>query len=153
MELNGKPGWQSNRGAAVLELAFTLIFLLLLTIGVTEIGRGFWYYSALQTAVRNGARCLSNQKWVSSAPIADCQTLVQNDANSAGVWPQLTPANVKLYCDGGTCTWGSGTAPEYVTVQVEDYSMQWIWAITAGTPQAGNNVGLKVVATMPYMAD
>lgn len=151
MDLNKKPGWQSNRGAAVLELAFTIIFLLLLTIGITEIGRAFWYYSALQTAVRNGARCLSNQKWEAAAPIAGCQSLVRDDANSAGVWPQLTLANVTQSCNGGTCTWGSGSAPEYVSVQVVNYNMQWLWAITASTPQAGENVGIKVVATMPYM--
>jgi Flp pilus assembly protein TadG len=151
MDVNGKPGRQSNRGVAVLELAFTLIFLLLFTIGITEIGRGFWYYSALQTAVRNGARCLSNQKWQTSAPIVQCQSLVQADANSAGIWPQLTVAKVALSCDGGTCMWGNGTAPEYVSVQIVDYSMRWLWAVTEGTPQAGQNVGLKVVVTMPYM--
>jgi Flp pilus assembly protein TadG len=151
MNLHGKPGGRSSRGAAVLELAFTIIFLLLLTIGITEIGRAFWYYGAMQTAVRNGARCLSNQKWEIGAPTAECLALVRNDANSAGVWPQLTPANVTASCNGGTCTWGSGAAPEYVTVQVVNYSMQWLWAITGDTPQAGQNVGLKVVATMPYM--
>jgi len=151
MDLNGKPGGRWNRGAAVLELAFTIIFLLLLTIGITEIGRAFWYYSAMQTAVRNGARCLSNQKWEVSAPIAACLTLVQDDANSAGVWPQLIPANVTMSCNGGTCNWGNGAAPEYVTVQVVNYNMQWLWAITEGTPQAGQDVGIKVVATMPYM--
>lgn len=152
MHPNGKPGGQSCRGSAVLELAFTLIFLLLLTIGITEIGRAFWYYGAMQTAVRNGARCLSNQKWEVGAPVSQCQTLVRDDANSAGVWPQLTtPANVTISCNGGTCTWGSGTAPEYVTVQVVNYRMRWLWAITEGTPQAGGSTGLKVVATMPYM--
>jgi Flp pilus assembly protein TadG len=153
MDLNGKPGWKTNRGVAVLELAFTLIFLLLLTIGITEIGRGFWYYSALQTAVRNGARCLSNEKWNPSATISECQTLVRDDANSAGIWPLLTTANVTLSCDGATCTgWGSGTAPEYVSVQVL-YNMNWLWSITETTPQAGGTTGLKVVATMPYMAE
>lgn len=151
MDMNKKPGWQSNRGVAVLELAFTLIFLLLLTVGITEIGRAFWYYSALQTAARDGARCLSNQKWVTGAPISDCETLVVNDVNSAGVRPQLTTtANVTIFCDGVSCNWGSGVVPEYVTVQVNS-SMQWLWAITAGTPQAGDSVGLKAVATMPYM--
>jgi len=151
MDLNGKSGWRSNRGAAVLELAFTIIFLLLLTIGITELGRAFWYYSAMQTAVRNGARCLSNQKWEVGAAVSQCQTLVRDDANSAGVWPQLIPANVTISCNGGTCTWGSGAAPEYVTVQVVDYRMRWLWAITEGTPQASESAGLKVVATMPYM--
>lgn len=139
------------RGAAVLELAFTMIFLLLLTVGITEIGRAFWYYSAMQTAVRNGARCMSNLKWESAAPVAGCQALVRDDANSAGVWPRVALANVDLSCDGASCAWGSGAAPEYVSAQVADYSMQWLWAATEDTPQAGSGVGLKVAATMPYM--
>lgn len=151
MDMNGKPGWQSNRGVAVLELAFTLIFLLLLTVGITEIGRSFWYYSALQTAVRNGARCLSTQKWISSAPVVDCQNLVVNDANSAGLWPQFKPANATLHCDGAPCNWGNGAVPEYVGIHTENYTMHWIWWPIGLTPPTGNWVALKVVATMPYM--
>lgn len=151
MNLFAISGTVTQRGAAVLELAFTLIFLLLLTVGITEIGRGFWYYSALQAAVRNGARCLSIQKWESSAPISDCRSLVRDDANSAGIWPRLTLSNVSISCNGGTCTWGSGATPEYVTVQVVNYSMKWLWAVSETTPQAGQDTGLKAVATMPYM--
>lgn len=154
MDLNGTPGWQRYRGVAVLELAFTLIFLLLLTIGITEIGRGFWYYTSLQTAVRNSARCLSNLKWDSTESTTACMNLVPNAAVSAGIPGGNSIAPI-LTCSGTTCDWGSwgnGSAPEYVTVEVA-YNMTWLWAIPGGSPQPGETAGLKMAATMPYMVD
>lgn len=143
--------FRQARGAAVVELAILLVFLLLLTIGITEIGRGFWYYSAMQKAAREGARCLSNQKWDASAPVGGCQSLVRDDANSAGVWPALTLANVQFDCGGGNCSWGSGAAPEYVRVAIVNYRMRWLWSLGYGLPDAGQDVGLQTSAAMPYM--
>ena len=155
MDFNGKPGWQTNRGVAVLELAFTLIFLLLLTIGITEFGRGFWYYTALQTAVRNSARCLSSLEWKSTGvDTSGCEALVTNAAISAGI-PGGGSIEPTLTCTGTTCdwgNWGNGAAPEYVTVQV-NYNMRWLWAIPGGSPQPGETAGLQMATTMPYMAD
>lgn len=133
------------------ELAISLIFLLLLTIGITEIGRGFWYYSALQKATRAGARCLSILKWDGTALTGGCKSLVRDDANSAGVWPELTLANVQFYCGNASCAWGSGTAPEYVRVSIANYQMKWLWSLDGSLPASGQDTGLQVSATMPYM--
>lgn len=139
-----------QRGTAIIELAITMIFLLLLTLGITEVGRTFWYYSAMQKSARDGARCLSSLTWLGSADVAGCRTLVVNNANSSGLNPILAAGNVALTCDGGACTWGVGAKPEYVTVTVA-HQMRWLWSIVDGLPAAGESSGLKVVATMPYM--
>lgn len=138
-------------GAAVIELAITLIFLLLLTVGITEIGRAFWYYTAMQSATRDGARCLSNLDWVGGASVDGCRALVRNDANSAGLNPQLALANIIAECDGASCNWGTGNAPQYVTVTVQGYQIRWLWSMNIGVPAAGSTSGMRVVATMPYM--
>lgn len=142
-----------EQGAAVIEFALTLLFLLLLTVGITEIGRAFWYYSAIQKAVRDGARCMSNLEWLGSSNVSDCRTLVVSNANSAGLRPALGDANVTLSCDGNTAcasSWGSGARPQYVTVTAT-HQMRWLWSIGGGLPAAGQSSGLRVVATMPYM--
>lgn len=146
------------RGAAVIEFALTVVFLLILTVGVTEIGRAFWYFSALQKAVREGARCLSNLQWLGAAATDQCRQLVMDDANAAAVRPVLNLSNVEISCDGAACAWGAGAAPEYVRVDVVNYRMAWLWNIGGGPlpppePLSGPAAGpaISVQATMPYM--
>lgn len=147
---------RKQRGVAVIELAISLVFLLLVTIGITEIGRAFWYYNALQKATRDAARYLSTQPWDTSGdPIGVAQAMVQNNAVSAGV-PEKDANNVALEdtveVSGFSGNWGSGpTAPEYITVAVDNYRMHWIWSLGAPLPQPGGNSGLRVQTTMPYM--
>lgn len=133
------------RGVAVIELALTLVFLLLITIGITEVGRVFWYYDALQKAVRDGARCismLSDLAVVSN--VTACRQRVIFAAHSAGVSPDLNLGNV-VYSNSG------GSPPEYVTVRVTNYAMSWIWSLGAPLPDVGETTPLAVRATMPYM--
>lgn len=146
-----------EKGAAIVEFAFLLVFLLLLTMGITEIGRAFWYYSALQKATRDGARCLSVQPWVGGAD-SKCVDLVWQSARSAGVVNHvsgapvmLSAANVRVDCGSGSCSWGSGTTPEYVRMHIDNFNMGWIWSFGAPLPQTGGSSGIKVQATMPYM--
>ncbi len=154
-----KPATDARQhGTAVIELAITLIFLLLLTVGITEIGRAFWYYSAIQKATREGARCLSMVAWSNDAASLSarnaCRDLVVNDANSAGVQPALAAANVDVAsCDyAGTCrSWGSGNPPTYVTVTIVNYQIRWLWGFGGGGPEPGQQSGMRVVTTMPYM--
>jgi Flp pilus assembly protein TadG len=145
---------------AVIELAFTLIILLLVMIGITEFGRAFWYYDALQKAVRDGARCLSIIDNLASAPTATtdpCLDLVVTEANSAGVSnaiggpgaPLKNPDNVTF---GFTTLAGSSPPkPEYVTVQIRNFEMGWIWSLGAPLPEPGGTAPMLAQSTMPYM--
>ncbi|MFC1997437.1 TadE/TadG family type IV pilus assembly protein [Chloroflexota bacterium] len=45
-----------SSGQSLVELALTLPMLLLLVIGVFDLGRGIYYYSAIHNAAREGAR-------------------------------------------------------------------------------------------------
>jgi len=151
---------RTERGVAVLELAFTLVFLLLLMIGITELGRAFWYYDALQKATRDGARCLSiisDLATASTATTDPCLNQVVAEANSAGVVnaiggppaPLKNPENVTF---SFTTVAGSvPPKPEYVTVAIQNYEMGWIWSLGSPLPAAGGNSPMLAQTTMPYM--
>jgi Flp pilus assembly protein TadG len=133
---------KGESGTAIIEFALVLSFLLLLMVGITEIGRAFWYYDALQKAVRDGARCVSANGIVAFEPT--CQQLVVNSANAAGISPPLQLADV-VYSDSG------GTVPEYVTMTIRNYPMLWIWSMGDSLPAPGGTVAIGLQATMPYM--
>lgn len=60
------------RGVAMLELAFLLIPLLLLTIGTIEVGRAVYYYNTLLKSTREAARYLSMQQRGDGEAVARC---------------------------------------------------------------------------------
>jgi Flp pilus assembly protein TadG len=51
----GSPVWGS-RGQSMVEFALILPIFILVTIGVIDFGRAFWYYNEIGNAVREGAR-------------------------------------------------------------------------------------------------
>jgi Flp pilus assembly protein TadG len=142
MPRTNRPMAKAEAGTAIIEFALVLGFVLLLMVGITEIGRAFWYYDALQKAVRDGARCVSAAGIVAS--LGACRQLVVDSANSAGISPPLQLADV-VYTDSG------GTVPEYVTMTVRNYPMLWIWSMGESLPAPGDTVAIGVQATMPYM--
>lgn len=135
-----------EHGTAVLEFAFLLTFLLLLTLGITEFGRAFWYYSALQKGARDAARCVSLTDLANNGAIANCRRLAADTANAAGVWPQVTADdNVVLVRSD------MSAAPEYIRIAIRNYDIAWIWSLGEPFPDAGGQTSLQVSAAMPYM--
>jgi Flp pilus assembly protein TadG len=139
------------------EFTFGVIILLMLLLGVTELGRGFWYYSAIQKTARDYARCASQIDWVdpnATTRLATCQANGVASANEAGLVPVLEAGDMTLDCDGGGCAWGSGTAPEYVTVSVA-YTMPWVFNHGGSSPisplgDGSTGITFSITATMPY---
>ena len=76
-----------NRGAAYVEFALTLPFLLVFAMGLVEFGRGFNIYHNLTNACREGARQAvmtdTNQITISSANVI--RNRVVNYMNSLGL--------------------------------------------------------------------
>jgi Flp pilus assembly protein TadG len=138
---------RGQAGTAVIEFAFVMVFLLLLTIGITEIGRAFWYYSALQKAARDGARYLSVSDWSPSAGAAGtCQTLVANAAAKAGV-PGLPVS--KVSCGYLPSPVPQDQTPTSAVVAINDFSMTWMWSL-GSLPAPGGTSKIVVEETMPY---
>jgi Flp pilus assembly protein TadG len=95
---------RDQRGAALLEMAFTLPVLLLISVGIFEFGRAFEVWQVLTNAAREGAR-VAVLPGISDAMVT---ARVQQYANAGvldvGVTPTVTIQR------NSTISYGSGTA-------------------------------------------
>ncbi len=90
--IRGRP----KRAQAMLEFSLVLPLILLLMILSVELGRVVYYYSALNNAVREGARFGIVQLFPSSADrLAEIQQRVMGYA----IWLPLSGGNIQVYCD------------------------------------------------------
>lgn len=139
------------RGAAIVEFAFVLTLMLLITAGIFEFGRAFQYYDALAKATRDGARYMSSapKATISSAAVSAAQNLVVAAANAANIAPALTTGEVTVTCTPAACA--DGTAPTDVEVSISAYSITigGVMPFVSGTSFTG--VTLAPHTTMRYM--
>jgi Flp pilus assembly protein TadG len=95
---------RSNAGQAMLELALLLPMLLLLTMGVIEMGRYMYIYILVGNAARAGA-AYGAQSLGQSVDTADIQTAAQNDFQNNGQTGLTVASTTACGCDsGGTVT-------------------------------------------------
>ena len=98
--------WRSQAGQAILEFALLLPMVLLLTMGVIEMGRYMYIYILVGNAARAGA-AYGAQSLGQSADTPDIQTAAQNDfQNNGQAAGSLTvTSSISCGCDnGGTVT-------------------------------------------------
>jgi Flp pilus assembly protein TadG len=152
MELHRERLPSPQRGAAVVEFAFVLTLMLLITAGIFEFGRAFQYYDALAKATRNGARLMSAapKATISSVAVNNAKNLVVASANSANLSPILTTAEVVVTCTPAACA--DNTAPTDVEVSISGYSINigGVMPFVSGTTSY-TGVPLAPHTTMRYM--
>jgi Flp pilus assembly protein TadG len=89
-----RPHWmrlrRDDRGTALIEMAFTLPLLLLISIGIIEFGRAFQTWQILTNAAREGARVAVLPGYSDSMVAARVQEYVQAGVLDAGVTPTVT---------------------------------------------------------------
>lgn len=163
MKTSRHPDYRSarlhaRRGAVVVELALVLILMTLLSAGIFEFSRAFWYYNALDKATRDGARFLSalSSTDVASASvvatdIASAKSLVVSEVNGAHLNPALTTSNVSVTWDcAPPC---GGVKPQWVKVSITGYTVK-IGATLPFIGVANNSYGtisLHPATEMRYM--
>jgi len=130
-------------GQAMLEFALVLPFILLLIILFIEFGRVVYYYSALNNAVRDGARFATVEQFADSG---ERLTEVQQRVMRYAIWLPLSTGDIGLYCDQDT---GDTDNPceEYVTVQANT-EIAPIAAFVARLFGAGTAYDLAARSTM-----
>lgn len=96
-----------ERGSSVVELAIVFPILLILFVGVAEIGRLFYTYTTLAKATKVGARFLSTEKDAEST----------NTTTIAAV--KLRAANLVVCGNETTCTDTNGTPKKRVVPGLE----------------------------------
>ncbi|MES2104107.1 MAG: TadE family protein [Pseudomonadota bacterium] len=113
-----------QHGAAVVELAIVLIVMTLLSAGIFEFSRAFWYYNALDKATRDGARYLSALPLTeyatttkTTANVTAVQGVVVSAVNGSNLVPALKNSDVSV---SWSCTppCGGGIQPTWVKVSI-----------------------------------
>jgi Flp pilus assembly protein TadG len=95
---------RDDRGTALMEMAFTLPLLLLISVGIIDFGRAFQTWQILTNAAREGARVAVLPGMSDSMVTARVQEYVQAGVLDAGVTPTVTIQR------NASVSYGSGTA-------------------------------------------
>jgi len=104
---------RDDRGTALIEMAFTLPLLLLISIGIIEFGRAFQTWQILTNAAREGARVAVLPGMSDSMVTARVQEYIQAGVLDAGVTPTITiQRNASISYGSGTAT-GSKVTVSY----------------------------------------
>lgn len=104
--------FSTQKGQAMIELALLLPLILVLLIGIIEIGRLAYYYIEVSDAARAGAQYAS-QSLANAANVPNITQAVQNDFQDVGVItlspaPQQTcgcPGTAPAACPAGGCAY------------------------------------------------
>ncbi|UUZ68155.1 pilus assembly protein [Polaromonas sp. P2-4] len=151
-----------QRGAVAVEFAFVMIVILMMTAGIVEFGRVFWYYNALDKATHDAARYISalpatdmTDSVKASAAVATAKGLVVSAVSDsdygARINPAITTNNVSVICDSGAC---NGTKPDNVSVSITGFSISigaWIPFVIGPSGGKYAAVPLSPSTTMRYM--
>ena len=81
---------RDQRGAALLEMAFTLPLLLLISVGIFEFGRAFEVWQVLTNAAREGARVAVLPGILDAMVSARVQQYANAGVLDTGVTPTVT---------------------------------------------------------------
>jgi len=119
--VNAMDTRKGQHGVAAIEFGLLFMVLVVMTFGMTEIGRAFYYYNGLVTSTRMAARYLSTRAPHEGEAAARCLA-VYGDAACAGgrpLVPGLTPAMVHFAYEPAVPA--AGTSVDLVKVTVEGY--------------------------------
>ena len=97
----------NERGQSLAEMALMMSFLLILLVGVVDLGRGFFVYLALRDAAQEGALFGSTDP----TNVTDIETRVRNSSSlleNISVDPHAN-TTVVVTIDGSACTGGGIT--------------------------------------------
>jgi len=104
---------RDQRGTALLEMAFTLPLLLLISIGIIEFGRAFQTWQVLTNAAREGARVAVLPGYSDSMVTSRVQLYIQAGVLDPRVTPTITiQRSIPVSYGTGTAT-GSKVTVNY----------------------------------------
>jgi Flp pilus assembly protein TadG len=115
-----KAGKRSrSRGQSLVEFALISPVLLLLLVGVLDLGRAFYIQTALQNAAREGTRYGSvHPTWVVASDQADPNNLTYRINTEAGATVPASALTTTVSCtDGSGATYAAGTGGYMSCVQ------------------------------------
>ena len=144
-----RPQWmrwrRDDRGTALIEMAFTLPLLLLISIGIIDFGRAFQTWQILTNAAREGARVAVLPGYSDSMVSARVQQYVQAGVLDAGVTPTVTiQRTVAVSYGTGTAT-GSKVIVSY---PFHFIALNGIARLVVNSTTVGSDFTMAASATM-----
>ena len=140
---------KKERGTQILELAIALPVMLVMLAAVGEFGRFFYTYSALDNAVRAGARHACKWERNASWTFPETSKMVvygdYSDTSSGPIVPGLSTSNVVVQANGP-----SVNNIDSVTVKIVNYQYTPLFDLGAltGVPSLTLNIPMNASATM-----
>jgi Flp pilus assembly protein TadG len=104
------------RGQSLVEFALTIPIFLLIILAFIDLGRGLYYYSALNNAVREGARHASINLFNDSS---ERQAVIEQIVQDFAVASPVQPGSVIVYCERDTSKHNINPCTQYVTVTAQ----------------------------------
>jgi len=136
---------RDDRGTALIEMAFTLPLLLLISIGIIEFGRCFQTWQVLTNAAREGARVAVLPGMSDSMVTARVQEYIQAGVLDAGVTPTITIQRTAAISFGS----GSATGSKVIVSYPYHFMMlNGIARLIVGNTTLGSDFTMATSATM-----
>lgn len=146
---------RSDRGAAAVEFALILPMLLLMVLGVTELGKIVHYRAALESAARTGVHSARSLTMTTAAQITTAETTMETAADLAitnsGIGGTVTSTGsiacecsdgTSVDCVSGTCASGSKRYIATVTM-----SRPYVPLVNLTNLPGGFNLDLNIILT------
>jgi Flp pilus assembly protein TadG len=135
-------------GQALIEFALVLPLILFIIIVFIELGRIVYFYSALNNAVREGARYVVVNQFASSD---ERELEIQEKVIHYAVSLPLNPDDISVYCDRDEANLGN-PCDKYVTVSadVEIEPMITLFAQIIGVGDTFHITAKSTMQTTPY---
>lgn len=144
MRSHTRSNFRRRRGVAAVELAFTMIPLLLAAFGVSEYGRMLYTFNALDKSVRDAVRYATAPPGSSTDLLAEVRRIVVY-GNLAGTGPRLAPnldEDMVTMCNRDSCAdhrdqdtgvaGANGVLINMITVRITGY--EYRSAVTYAAP-------------------
>lgn len=131
--MNALRPLRHRRGAALVELALVIPFLLVMALLVAEFGRAIYQYNLLVKSVRDAARYMTMQ--TPGTHVAEAKNLVVYGTVSTGTTalaPGLTTAMVSAAWPAAQI--GTNPPISTVTVTISGYTFRSMWPSVFGLP-------------------
>jgi Flp pilus assembly protein TadG len=140
-------GIRGERGSALLEVAFTLPLLLLVSVGIFEFGRAFQTWQVLTNAVREGARVAV----LPNATVPSVQDRVVQYMESGALSKTALAAATIDVDQTATIDIGTGTASASVVTVTYPFNfmvLNGVARLVVGGSKVGAPISMKAQAVM-----
>ena len=129
-----RRSWKTEKGSALLETAFILPIMLLISAGIFEFGRAYQTYEVVTNAAREGARVAI----LPNATTSDVNDRVNAYLNAGSLSPSSATVTVN---QSATVTVGAGTATASIVTVSYPFSFVVLDPIARLVNSGSNNFG------------